>query len=132
MLGRRQGGGALGEHSSRLKAPVWPRFQTLMTHVLPNLLLLLDHTHARCMSVLSFCVRARFCAFVRPTQAFRHFDPEGVGFVDEPEMRRMLKQLAEEEEVHPLAEHCAPCATSKCGTKIRQLLVAAARFLSPV
>ena len=36
-------------------------------------------------------------------QAFRHFDPEGIGFVDEPEMRRMLKQLAEDDEVHSFA-----------------------------
>ena len=34
-----------------------------------------------------------------PRRAIRYFDKDGTGFVDEPEMRRMLKSLADEDEV---------------------------------
>jgi hypothetical protein len=48
-------------------------------------------------------------------EAFKQFDKDGSGFVEEPEMRRMLKFLADDDEV--VAENwplpsCVPCRRS--------------------
>lgn len=40
-------------------------------------------------------------------EAFRYFDKEGTGFVDEPEMRRMLKNLANADEVDEMMSQVA-------------------------